>query len=485
MSIISYADVYAQKVGDTDHGRVGVNEPIYWIDKYEQTLVDISGECYDSSGQRTKIKISITYPDSTTKIHEIISTEKCKFVLSIILDSSAPFGRHQVSAAVVGGNSLGDAYFQTMAKSSLNDGKQDFIPNSITTNTAKIVVMTDMESYMLGSPIRVYGNVSPTTHNKIPLTLVITDSSNSIVAIDQFETDLNDEFSRNIKTDGTLWDQGEYTVKISHQEMYMYTETNFSLMPKIYYTFTIEMDLIQNSQLFDFSLSKFQMQDNMMRFENSNEQTVHVYGAGYDIEYLFDSLGLLIDDDCIVSADGTNFCTDSDYNLQFKINGKDVTQLHNYVPSKDDQIKIIFKSIPQSNTASSSGSQSNTASSSGSQSNTASSSGSQSNTASSSGSQSNTAPLTSNPGSSPSNPLTTATQSQNELWLVLVLLAVIVIFGIIMAKKRGNISVQTIKNIQSKSGNTIQFYECPKCHNPDIQNKSDGSVYCGKCGFGI
>ena len=477
MFVVSCTDVYAQKVGDTDHGRVGIDESIYWIDNHKKVLVDISGECYNNTSQHTKIEISVTYPDSTTKIYEVNSTKKCKFVLPIALDSDAQIGRHKVSA-VGEGHSLGNAYFETRISNSINNVKQN-IPNNITTNTVDLLVMTDMESYKHGSSIRVYGNISPVTHDKIPLILVIKDSLNTIVAIDQFETDINGEFSKDIKTGGNLWGEGEYIVKINHQETY--AETNFSLMPKTHYTFTIKMDLVQDNHLFDFSLSEFQMKDNVMRFENSDGQTVHVYDTGYDIKYLFSTLNMFIDDNCIVSANGIDFCAGSDYNLQFKINGRVVTQLDNYIPVNNDHITVILTSNPQTNIISAIP-QPNTPSTSNPKT-TQTIKGTSNISA-----QSNTPP-TLNPNTvvstSSSNQLTMMIQSQSGLWIVLILLAVIIIFAIVMAKKRGNTAaaVQRPKKILNNSGNIIQFYECPKCYDPDIQNRSDGSVYCSKCKF--
>lgn len=44
---------------------------------------------------------------------------------------------------------------------------------------------------------------------------------------------------------------------------------------------------------------------------------------------------------------------------------------------------------------------------------------------------------------------------------------------------------QQQKNTQRPldAASTIAFYECPDCHNPNIQNMPDGSALCSTCGF--
>lgn len=47
-------------------------------------------------------------------------------------------------------------------------------------------------------------------------------------------------------------------------------------------------------------------------------------------------------------------------------------------------------------------------------------------------------------------------------------------------------SLNNKPHLSMNSGNkedTILFYECPDCFSPDIQNNSNGSAHCEKCGF--
>ena len=62
------------------------------------------------------------------------------------------------------------------------------------------------------------------------------------------------------------------------------------------------------------------------------------------LNYLFESLGIGIDEDCYIFGDGRQFCTNEDYSLKYFINGDSVNSINDYVVQNDDRILISYGS---------------------------------------------------------------------------------------------------------------------------------------------
>ena len=60
------------------------------------------------------------------------------------------------------------------------------------------------------------------------------------------------------------------------------------------------------------------------------------------LDYLFGTLGIGIDEDCYIFADGRQFCTNEDYSLKYFINGSPVNSINDYVVQDDDRILISY-----------------------------------------------------------------------------------------------------------------------------------------------
>jgi hypothetical protein len=58
--------------------------------------------------------------------------------------------------------------------------------------------------------------------------------------------------------------------------------------------------------------------------------------------YLFESLGLGLDDQCYEFQDGRSFCTNEDYSLKFFINGEQVNDIRDYEINEDDKILVSY-----------------------------------------------------------------------------------------------------------------------------------------------
>ena len=95
---------------------------------------------------------------------------------------------------------------------------------------------------------------------------------------------------------------------------------------------------------FDFAATTYQIKSSWIHFEESDGNTVHRHSSGVTLNYLFESLGIGIDEDCYIFGDGRQFCTNEDYSLKYFINGDSVNSINDYVVQDDDRILISYGS---------------------------------------------------------------------------------------------------------------------------------------------
>ncbi len=93
---------------------------------------------------------------------------------------------------------------------------------------------------------------------------------------------------------------------------------------------------------FDFSAPAYQIKSTWIHFEGRDAFTVHKHATGVTLGFLFDSLQLVLDDQCFVFQDGRSFCTNDDYVLQLYINGEKVSDIKDYEIAEDDKILIAY-----------------------------------------------------------------------------------------------------------------------------------------------
>ena len=99
---------------------------------------------------------------------------------------------------------------------------------------------------------------------------------------------------------------------------------------------------------FDFSLPNYQIKTSWIHFENQDGDTIHRHASGVELEFLFNSLSIAIDDKCFTFPDGRAFCTNEDYSLKYFINHKEVNDIREYVVMEDDRILISYGSDDES-----------------------------------------------------------------------------------------------------------------------------------------
>ncbi|MDH3501809.1 MAG: protein-disulfide isomerase [Nitrosopumilus sp.] len=94
--------------------------------------------------------------------------------------------------------------------------------------------------------------------------------------------------------------------------------------------------------MFDFSAPAYQIKSSWIHFEGRDGTTIHKHATGVTLGYLFETLGLGLDDQCFVFQDGRSFCTNEDYSLKFYINGEKVNDIRSYEITEDDRILISY-----------------------------------------------------------------------------------------------------------------------------------------------
>ena len=93
---------------------------------------------------------------------------------------------------------------------------------------------------------------------------------------------------------------------------------------------------------FDFSLPNYQVKTAWIHFEDQDGETIHRHSSGVELEYLFNSVNIGLNDRCFIFADGRQFCTNEDYSLKYYINHEKVNDITKYVIEEDDRILITY-----------------------------------------------------------------------------------------------------------------------------------------------
>ena len=93
---------------------------------------------------------------------------------------------------------------------------------------------------------------------------------------------------------------------------------------------------------FDFSTPNYQVKTPWIHFENQDGDTIHRHSTGVELEFLFNSMSVGVDENCFVFPDGRQFCNNEDYSLKFYINQQLVEDISKYIIQEDDRILITY-----------------------------------------------------------------------------------------------------------------------------------------------
>ena len=93
---------------------------------------------------------------------------------------------------------------------------------------------------------------------------------------------------------------------------------------------------------FDFSTPNYQVKTSWIHFENQDGDTIHRHSTGVELEFLFNSMNIAVDDKCFIFPDGRQFCTNEDYSLKFYVNQQKVDDIRTYIVQEEDRILITY-----------------------------------------------------------------------------------------------------------------------------------------------
>lgn len=65
----------------------------------------------------------------------------------------------------------------------------------------------------------------------------------------------------------------------------------------------------------DFSLPQYQLRDRLTHFEDGDGDVVHTHATGITLGYVFKTLGMEINDNCLKLAAGNDYCSSGDAKL--------------------------------------------------------------------------------------------------------------------------------------------------------------------------
>ena len=93
---------------------------------------------------------------------------------------------------------------------------------------------------------------------------------------------------------------------------------------------------------FDFSTPNYQVKTSWIHFENQDGDTIHRHSTGVELEFLFNSMKIALDENCFIFPDGRQFCNNDDYSLKFYVNQQKVDDIRKYIVQEDDRILITY-----------------------------------------------------------------------------------------------------------------------------------------------
>ena len=98
---------------------------------------------------------------------------------------------------------------------------------------------------------------------------------------------------------------------------------------------------------FDFAAPAYQIKSAWIHFEGNDGSTIHKHATGVTLGYLFETLGLGLDDQCFEFQDGRSFCTNDENKLVFYINDEEVSDIRDYEIVENDRVLISYGATPE------------------------------------------------------------------------------------------------------------------------------------------
>ncbi len=108
--------------------------------------------------------------------------------------------------------------------------------------------------------------------------------------------------------------------------------------------------LFINGQMVDFSLPQYLGKSQYTHFEGGDgieKQTAHKHATGVDIGFLFESMDIKFNEECLIMDNGESYCNDGTNLLKFFVNGVRNSNYNSYVLNDNDKVLISYGSDDQ------------------------------------------------------------------------------------------------------------------------------------------
>ena len=93
---------------------------------------------------------------------------------------------------------------------------------------------------------------------------------------------------------------------------------------------------------FDYSLPAYQIKSSWIHFEAQDGSTIHRHASGVTLEFLFNSVGIRLDESCFVFPDDRQFCTNEEFTLRYYIDGIQAESVNDLVFEDESRILISY-----------------------------------------------------------------------------------------------------------------------------------------------
>ncbi len=93
---------------------------------------------------------------------------------------------------------------------------------------------------------------------------------------------------------------------------------------------------------FDYSLPAYQIKSSWIHFEAQDGTTVHRHASGVTLEFLFNTVGIRLDDQCYIFPDERQFCTNEEFTLKYYVNGFQTDSINDLVIEDKSRILISY-----------------------------------------------------------------------------------------------------------------------------------------------
>jgi len=105
--------------------------------------------------------------------------------------------------------------------------------------------------------------------------------------------------------------------------------------------------LFIHDQVVDLSQPKYQLKSRYIHFEGGDGDTMHKHATNVDVGYLFETIAIKFNNECLTMDNGTQYCNEGSNTLKFFVNGVRNEMYNNYVFKENDLILLSYGSEDQ------------------------------------------------------------------------------------------------------------------------------------------